>query len=185
MTVGQQQQPGPVFAPEVAHDFLSGMFGGLPGLVQVCSVNDWVGGFFSTDPAGIAAAVTYAGQLDQAGAHSIYVRATTVTHRPEEGRGGADITCAVPMVWADVDYGTEGHKPGKGAPLPPDQDAAVRVIAESGLPQPSLLVHSGGGLYPLWRLDAPGAGTGSARNAAASATTRPAPTTTKPWSTSP
>jgi hypothetical protein len=28
----------------------------------------------------------------------------------------------------------------------------VRIVTESGLPAPSLIIHSGGGIYPLWRL---------------------------------
>ena len=37
----------------------------------------------------------------------------------------------------------------------PNEDEARRIVTASGLPAPSLWVHSGGGLYPWWLLDTP------------------------------
>ncbi len=71
-----------------------------------------------------------------------------------DGRGGADHAHMLPFRWADIDYGTVGHKPPAGGPpLPPDPDAAVEIIAD--LPTPSLLIHSGGGFYPIWKFEHP------------------------------
>jgi putative DNA primase/helicase len=70
------------------------------------------------------------------------------------GRGGEADSHALAFLWADVDYGTVGHKPVPGGlPLPPDEGAAREIIAK--LPTPTLIVHSGGGLYPLWLFERP------------------------------
>lgn len=143
------------FDQDAAQAFLVDHYAGLPGLVQVCCTGDWIGQFFATTQAGLWAAAQYAAQLDRREPQGIYVRATTLRERPAR-RGGADDTGAVPYLWADVDYGLDGHKrDADKLPLPPTADAARLVIAESGMPEPTVLVHSGGGLYPLWRLDTP------------------------------
>jgi hypothetical protein len=54
---------------------------------------------------------------------------------------------------ADVDIAGPGHKPPEGRELPPDSDTAVALI-DSVLP-PSVIVSSGGGLYPIWRFSEP------------------------------
>lgn len=135
-----------MFDREHAHAFLVGLFADVPGLVQVCCTGNWAGEFFKTD--NLDGAADYAAALDRGRPAGIYFRATTLAAVPAKGeRGGAADTLAVPTLWADVDYGTVGHK---GAALPPDRDAAERVIVESGLPAPTMLIGSGGGLYPLW-----------------------------------
>lgn len=95
--------------------------------------------------------------LDQVGARGIYLRTTTVNRRLDQTeRGGAGDSHALPGLWADVDFGDVGHKPGPNSlPLPPDTASAWRLVTESGLPAPTLWIHSGGGLYPWWLLDQP------------------------------
>lgn len=96
----------------------------------------------------------WADQQDQAKPQGIYFR---VTMLPPEGiKGGRGVEAdshALAFLWADVDYGTIGHKPPPGATLPPDEDAAHKIISK--LPTPSLIVHSGGGLYPIWVYERP------------------------------
>ena len=101
-----------------------------------------------------------AATLDATGSQGVYHRATTLTALPGTGqRGGAEHAWALPGLWADADFGSLGHKHDptrtEGRPLPPDADAARQLVLESGLPHPSLWVHSGGGLYPWWLLDTP------------------------------
>lgn len=102
-------------------------------------------------------AVDRVAALDRAGARGIYLRTTTVNRRLDQTeRGGADDSHAFPGLWADVDFGSIGHKPGPNSlPLPPDAAAAWKLVTESGLPAPTLWIHSGGGLYPWWLLDTP------------------------------
>ena len=88
----------------------------------------------------------------------IYVRCTTLIAEPEVGRrGGAEASASLPMLWSDIDFGTVGHAhpPSASLPLPPDEKAARMIVAESGLPTPSVWVHSGGGLYAIWILQEP------------------------------
>jgi hypothetical protein len=70
------------------------------------------------------------------------------------GRGGAQDAHMLSFLWADLDYGTVGHQePADGQPLPATEDDARNLI--TGMPEPTLTVHSGGGLYPIWVLTAP------------------------------
>jgi hypothetical protein len=97
--------------------------------------------------------------LDAAGAQSIYLRVCTLKETPAGGRRGtASDSLALPGLWADVDFGMIGHKHDPevhrcGLDLPPDASEARRIVEESGLPEPTLWVHSGGGLYPWWLFD--------------------------------
>jgi putative DNA primase/helicase len=85
----------------------------------------------------------------------IYFRTTMLPDDYDKtGRGGADDAHALAFLWADVDYGTVGHKPPpSGLPLPPDEEAARKIITK--LPTPSLIINSGGGLYPIWMYKQP------------------------------
>lgn len=103
------------------------------------------------------AALERVARLDADGAQGIYLRTTTLSRslEPHE-RGGSEDSMTLPGLWADVDFGTVGHKNGRRSlPLPPDEQAARRIVTSSGLPDPSLWVHSGGGLYPWWLFDEP------------------------------
>lgn len=120
------------------------------------------GRFFSTDEAGLAAAVDWVVHSQEiSGQQSVYARMTTLARKPETAkgsRGGAEISSHFIGFWTDLDFGTIGHKPGtkkQAHPLPPDAGEAQRVYAASGLPDPSILVNSGGGLYHLVLLDQP------------------------------
>lgn len=96
--------------------------------------------------------------LDHDGAKGIYLRATTINRQLDPwARGGASDSYALPGLWADVDFGTLGHKidEEKQLPLPPNEEEARLIVETSGLPAPSLWVHSGGGFYPWWLLDQP------------------------------
>jgi len=81
----------------------------------------------------------------------IYFRVTMLPPDWQGKRGGADDSHMFPILWADLDYGTEGHK-GEG--LPPTEDDARKIIAEIG-EDPTYIVHSGGGLYPLYQFKRP------------------------------
>ncbi|MEU0588271.1 hypothetical protein [Streptomyces sp. NPDC006132] len=142
-------------SPEVMREYLTHLFGDCPGLVSVCSdVDGWVGRRFATDPDGIAAAVQYAATLDGRKAKGVYVQSTTLREHPSKGRGGEELALGLTHLWADGDYGTVGHRPGPDdLPAPPDANAVAKVVAESGLPQPSGWVHTGGGYNPIWLLD--------------------------------
>jgi putative DNA primase/helicase len=58
---------------------------------------------------------------------------------------------AIPGVWADLDVGTDGHKPGKV--YPPSIEEAMRLLNDCL--QPTMLVDSGGGLHAYWLFKEP------------------------------
>ncbi|WP_333767730.1 hypothetical protein [Streptomyces sp. IBSBF 2435] len=134
--------------------WLGHLYAGQPGLISICSDADgWAGRRFTTDEAGIEAAVNYSVRLDKRHPKGIYAQVTTLRERPEEGRGGEDLAHALTHLWADGDFGTIGHKPSPDdLPAPPDMDAVAKVVAESGLPAPSGWTLSGGGYNSHWML---------------------------------
>jgi hypothetical protein len=70
------------------------------------------------------------------------------------GRGDREDSHMLNFLWADLDYNTVGHKKPAGPyPLPATEEDARNLI--EGMPQPTLTVHRGGGLYPFWILDKP------------------------------
>jgi putative DNA primase/helicase len=144
------------FNPETVRQWLGALHADAPGLTHVCATDDWTGKVF-TD---LDAATNYAAHLDSQMRQGIYARITTLKTQPPPGhRGGATDTVALPALWADLDLAGPGHEhdPGKhqGRQLPADEPAGRKVIAASGLPEPTIWVHSGGGMYPIWLLDRP------------------------------
>ena len=68
-------------------------------------------------------------------------------------RGTSAQTRWVTYLAGDVDIAGPGHTPPPGTALPPTLDAAVELI--DATLTPPIIVASGGGLYPLYRLDHP------------------------------
>ncbi len=66
---------------------------------------------------------------------------------PQETRGGEATIVSIPGFWADLDIGEVGHKPSS-LPNPPNESDALSIV--SVLPEPSMLMHSGGGLQGFW-----------------------------------
>lgn len=58
-------------------------------------------------------------------------------------RGTSKDIAAIPGVWSEIDYGTEGHASKN---LPPDQKTALALLEESPI-KPTLVVDTGGGLH--------------------------------------
>lgn len=101
-------------------------------------------------------AVQHVLDLDAQGHKGIYMRCTTLKGVLREGgRGKAEDSGMLPGFAADMDIAGPGHATPKRGTLPPDVDTCYQIIAASGLPEPTLWVHSGGGVYPWWLLDQP------------------------------
>lgn len=139
------------FDVDSAYRWLIQLYCDSPGLVQVGRLPQWTGRTFTVDR--LDQAVQYAGRLDSGQPVGVYWRVTTLSGRPTSGRGGETDSGAIPALWADLDIAGPGHKTDQ--PLPPDEESARKVIEEAFLPDPSAWIHSGGGLYPIWQLDAP------------------------------
>lgn len=143
------------------HAYLTEMYRDVPGLLQIWTVpRKGSGEFFPTTEEGIEQAVTFVDasySLD--GQQGIYARVTTLTGVPQagptgqRGRGPVSLSSHFVGLWTDIDFGTVGHKAGEV--LPPDAQAAEAVYKASGLPEPSITVHSGGGLYHIVKLIEP------------------------------
>lgn len=91
-------------------------------------------------------------------APGVYLRCSTVrADLPAGKRGGAGDSVELPGLWADLDIDGPGHKhdPGKhgGLLLARDEATAAGIVTAAGLPDPTLWVHSGGGLYAWWLFD--------------------------------
>lgn len=154
MTSSEQDTPHRQADLGQVHAWLNTLHGGTPGLINICSTGNWVGEHFTTDQPGINAATAYIARLDKQGRQGIYARVTTLRNAPAPGsRGHVNDSLSWPGFWADIDLAGPGHKTDK--PLPPDVDTARQIVTAAGLPDPTMWVHSGGGLYPWWFLDQP------------------------------
>jgi len=98
--------------------------------------------------AGPGKAAAYA--ADRAGSQDVYFGVGLQDPKRKQGRGKAEDVQGLVALWADVDFGEEGHK----KPHPPTLEEAVALV--DGMPLPaSVLVHSGHGLHAYWLFDIP------------------------------
>jgi AAA domain len=135
--------------------FLDQIFGDVnSGLISITAITH-AGRTRSESFQWIRFAAARAAEWDTQRPQGIYFRCTMLPPDGiKGGRGTEQDSHALSFLWADLDYGSVGHKPPRdGLPLPPDEEAARKIITD--LPPPTLLVHSGGGLYPIWQLDRP------------------------------
>lgn len=137
---------------ELVRQWVDLVHGDSTGLIHISSTLNWAGATFDEAHRHLIPAHVQA--LHDRGAEGIYMRATTLGRPlgPEE-RGAEADSHELPGLWADIDIAGPGHKTAK--PLPVNEQQAMMVVAESGLPDPTLWVHSGGGLYPWWLFDRP------------------------------
>ncbi len=82
----------------------------------------------------------------------LYVSVGTHDAPQEKGKGGEKSVLSIPGFWADLDIGEAGHKPAS-LPNPASESEALSIV--EGLPEPSMLLHSGGGLQAFWLFDEP------------------------------
>jgi hypothetical protein len=126
----------------------------LTGAMSVVSTGSWTGKQFPREDMG--GLLEYVQQCDQAGKPGIYLRTTTTGFDlGDYRRGDATQAMELPGLWVDLDFGTDGHAEKKDLPHPPNAEAAASLVQISGLPDPTLWVHSGGGLYAWWLLHEP------------------------------
>lgn len=181
--------PAPTLDLDQAMGWIHEEHGRTGGYVSVCAINPTLWG----SPPSIAVDLTDGGadqvaaflvEYDRRGAHGLYVRQTSLTHRPDGGRGTAEDSLSLPGLWMDGDIAGPGHKhvaclggaacyhpqkdgPAFGVegfkalhrkvryPLPADRDAMWAVAVEAGFDLPTVFHHSGGGLNGYWLLDEP------------------------------
>lgn len=142
----------PDFDPEAARHWLETLHGSSTGLIHICSTGSWTGQTFRTDE--IDQAVRFAQLLDRSADEGIYVRTTTLNRRLNQGeRGSVEDSYMLPGFALDIDLAGPGHKTDKR--LPETVEDAQNILAHAEVPQPTLWVHSGGGVYPWWLFEQP------------------------------
>lgn len=99
-------------------------------------------------------AARHAIELDEANTGKpwgVYHRLTTV--RPvATGRGTAEDSIILPAIMMDLDLRGPGHA---SEAYPESEEALREILSETGIPEPSTWVNSGGGRYPVWKLSIP------------------------------
>ncbi|MFG2998722.1 hypothetical protein [Streptomyces sp. NPDC048340] len=138
---------------DMVGEFLDSWFARTKGFINICSELSWAGRcFYYTDDA-----LGYVRQLDRCGAKGVYARVTTLSRSlPKGERGGEADTHEVPGLWFDIDTGTEGHQPTR-LPLPATVAEGLALYRSSGLPEPTRVHHTGGGLHLYLQFDRPDA----------------------------
>jgi hypothetical protein len=147
---------GASFDTAEAISFLTAVFQDCySGLISICRI-DTAGHFNYSAHQWAHQAAEQAAEWDrQHKPVGIYFRVTMLPPDWRGKRGGANDSHMFPMLWADLDYGDVGHKPpASKLPLPATEDDARKVIGDMG-EEPTYIVHSGGGLYPLYQFERP------------------------------
>ena len=136
--------PAATAPQDQAAAFLHAVYGdGAPGWLTIYTlpnrVTAWVQATDLDHAATLALNASKGGQ-------NVYVGVGLQRERLHSGRGTAATVGALVALWADVDIAGPGHTDGN---YPPDEAAALAVVAEFPLP-PTVIVHSGHGLQPWW-----------------------------------
>ncbi|NIL59928.1 hypothetical protein HCB18_26160 [Salinispora arenicola] len=137
------------YAPTVVRRWLGILHGDSPGHIHICSTDDWTGRVF----ADLDAATRYTTYLNGQGREGIYTRITSL--RTDRLIGDE---VAPPTPPRSPRCGPTSTSPAPATPsrtCPRTTAAGRQVIAATGLPEPTIWIHSGGGLYPIWLLDQP------------------------------
>lgn len=139
-----QQQETPT------HLWLRTLYGNSPGFFTVIVFVDgkprttW---YETNDIDRVAVAIGKAAEK-----FDVYCSVATYKARPEKGRGSLKDVQSIPGWWADLDIGTEGHKPAQ-RPNPANVDEAMSILDD--MPKPTAVIHSGGGLQVWWLFEEP------------------------------
>lgn len=142
---------------DVITDYLTSIYGQEPdGLIWIGGKADGFRGRTFDD---IGQAAAYAAELDareerlpatteKDSSRGVYHRGTTLARTPDR-RGTVADSAVVRFLALDADIAGAGHKASN---YPAGTEEIARMIAESGFPEPTAWIASGGGLYPQWRL---------------------------------
>jgi hypothetical protein len=89
--------------------------------------------------------------LSRAADCNVYFGAGLYRKGIEGGRGSASDVGTVTSLWADIDFGQDGHK---SKARPPSESDARKILSRIEA-KPSIVVHSGHGLHAYWLLSEP------------------------------
>jgi hypothetical protein len=130
----------------VTRAFLAALWGDRPAIATLGYVRrgerSWQTEHFEA-PAEMAARATELADLAD-----VYFRVCPLRDVPDKGRGGEEFTGSIPGFWIDLDIGGAAKN---GKLRVPTDDDADRVLADAGVPDPTIAVRSGsGGLHLYW-----------------------------------
>lgn len=131
-------------------EFMSAFYGPMRGLAAISHTK--VGGgldtiFFDCETE-LDHIAPYVAQVDgDEQPTSIYFRLETTKYRPEHGRGKARDSTFWRCLRADIDVASPAHKTDNVAD---DEESAMKIVANAGLPDPTYWIHSGNGLQAYW-----------------------------------
>lgn len=124
-----------------SEDFFRAIFGDIPEGTSLCVwCLDKKSRWFNSIPP-----QTKINALVQQGQNVYFGLALGPEGLPAKRRILASEARGIGCLWADVDFGTEGHK----KKVPPTQAEAIALVNDMPLP-PSMVVHSGNGLHVYW-----------------------------------
>lgn len=90
--------------------------------------------------------------------YDVYLGCVTLSEVPPQGkRGKFEQRLDVPGAWLDLDLAIDGHHKVRNNGLRhlASVDEAQELLSSAGLPEPTALLHSGGGLYAWWLFSEP------------------------------
>jgi len=132
------------------HLWLRTLFGKSPGFFTVIV---FVKGQPHTKWYRTSAIDRVAPQIEEAAEkYDVYCSVATYKAKPEKGRGSLKDVGSISGFWADLDIGSEGHKPAQH-PNPETELEALSIIKD--MPDATAVIHSGGGLQVWWLFDKP------------------------------
>ena len=136
----------------VVLEWLDRLYGRSPGYFTVCAFDK--GRIVSTKWYATSELARAARTIEHAAkSYDIYVSvATHIEPQSGKSRGSTKTVQSISGFWADLDIGTDGHK---AATFPNPKDEAEALSILDGLPEPSAVIHSGGGLQTWWFFDEP------------------------------
>lgn len=136
----------------VVLEWLDRLYGNSPGYFTVCAFDH--GRIVSTKWYATSELARAARTIEHAAeSYDIYVSvATHVEPQTGKSRGSTKTVQSIAGFWADLDIGTDGHK---AATFPNPKDEAEALSILDGLPEPTAVIHSGGGLQAWWFFDEP------------------------------
>lgn len=136
--------------PPVGNELLFALWRSPDRFHQIGALDRQTNRFRNIPVNGVTDAVRRAYALSDAGAEAYFAPAEYLT---PDSREAANVSDACGF-WMDFDCGEEKAAAGKGYPNVIDAQQAVRQFSKDvGLPEPTHIVSSGGGLHVYWVLD--------------------------------
>ena len=149
-TSPEAQQPPPVIqhpAHPTGHRLLDALWRSPDRFHQIGTLNRQNGRFNNLPVDGVTDAVEQALKLSSEGKEAYFACAEYLTSDSREASNASGAYA----FWMDIDCGEDKAAAGKGYATVKDAEEALRKFCQdAGLPKPTHIVHSGGGVHAYW-----------------------------------